>query len=323
MKKLPLLLACALAFFSCEPNEDLVQEQNSENHQQVPLNSSTVMAEYHVRDAEENIIMKYYFDSEGRFIQSHEVSLNFTWNFSYDATNKLIAINKVDLDGILLEGNELVYDDQDKILTLGDRTFKYDSIEEHYSEGSSYELIGPYMDGGTRTYDYSYNQFWYGDPSNPIAQYCFFEGSLRTDTLFGGGTVDTGTCSPLNFLTFTYDGNNNITQRNDSGVASNFQYDNTVNPLFNGTTNLVYVFGFLSQNFTDENYALPYIISENNRTQSFWGTTDSGAISNSYSYEFNANNLPVRATTIANHGATTSEYEYANYYYQGDVIPED
>ncbi|MDG5492763.1 hypothetical protein [Psychroserpens sp. SPM9] len=276
----------------------------------------TIIAEYHIINSEGNPTNKYFFDADGRFEELHTSSTKYL--FAYDNSEKIINITTTDIDDVVIESQDVIYDSEGRITQIGTRHFEFVADENYFIETETYSIDGPYTyedENGDiiEEYEIWYTKY-YGSIGNYVNTLCYYSSIEQTNTTTGEFN-EYGYCT--NFESNDYVNNvGNICTDSD---CVDFGYDNTINPLM-GSTNLINVYGFIRLfPFGSQPSKLNILINANNLT--LMDYSDPSYIV--YSYEFNGNNLPVSGTRQYLDEVGPGEVNlYSRYYYQGDIIPD-
>lgn len=281
------------------------------------LINPNIIAEYHILNSVGEIMTKYSFDSMGQidYISHSFNNVTTIHSFEFDGSEKLINYAKTDDNGFLLESNDITYDSEDRITTIGDRQIEFIEDDPNYfiDSGNFNEDVW-IVDNIEYTESY-YIKYDYLTPNNPILRSCSYsytsEYDLNTETLIDeyGGCGDT--------FWNGFDGNV-FNDCSDTDCVL-FQHDSNTNPL-RSSTNMIEVYNFLRTQLLGFNYdPLFLLFSQNNLVQINY--SDPSYIV--YTYEFNDNNLPVAGNRqYLDELGPGETHPYSNYYYQGDIIPD-
>lgn len=280
-----------------------------------PMPVPPAISQLHILNNEGSISARYFFDENGRYIET--ISTQASMKYSYDSENKISNILTQDFDTGTSISYNIVYDANNRVLSIGDRTFDYDPLTDTYIEevyyNYDYELIGDIE------YVWNlYKKFIFQNPSNPIPQYCSYMELVQTN-LTTGVVTTSGYCESLNSFQTSYV-NNNVTSYGSYESSAHLEFDTGVNPLNDASTNLRYIHGFLfNGNWPHgHNYLL---MSANKITHGEYEPEDPESWA--YLYRLNSFNLPIDMTVQWFYvGQYEGERLAARYYYQGDDIPD-
>ena len=234
---------------------------------------------------------RWFFNADGILNEITKADGTVVQNFSYDTSNRLTNSTLFSSNGTS-QNYTFTYDNNGFVSSVNGQIVNYDSAQAAYYTGDltqSYRLTQINSDkllvyGKTAYHDFDEN----GDS---------FE--IVWDEIMVG-----------------YDTNSNLTGYflNDSCHSST--YDNFSNPLRNATLAICRAFSFIENSqWVDGLYN-----SVNNPLSQNYCSEDPE--SETYSYTFNANNLPVTQTRNDYYfGVFENTFTSAKYYYQGDVLP--
>jgi len=305
-----ILIACTL-LISCSKSDDSLTVA----HLTAPAVVPPAISQLHILDNDGGVYARYLFDENGRYIET--ISTHESMTYSYDSENKITSILTQDFETGTSVSYDIVYDSNDKVLSIGDRTFDYDPLTDSYIEevyyNNDYELIGDLE------YVWNvYKKFIFQNPSNPIPQYCYYIELVITNLVTGEVTTS-GYCDSLQSFQTTYV-DNNVTSHGNYESSAHLEFDTEVNPLNDTFTNLRYIHGFLlNGNWPHgHNYLL---MSANKIVHGEYEPEDPESWA--YSYRLNSFNLPFEMTVQYFYvGQLEAERLAARYYYQGDDIPD-
>ena len=134
MKNIYFLLGILTLFISCSTEESSLDEITI-NHIAASADSS-ILREYHELRPNGDIKFKAKFDSQGRL--SEILKSGLSTKFTYGANDWIINITEEGLDAGSNNAQDILYDSQDRVLSIGDRTFDYDPIGDFYTEDIIY-----------------------------------------------------------------------------------------------------------------------------------------------------------------------------------------
>lgn len=317
MKKIHLfssLLIILLALSACSEDDQTLSSQQIDQ---------TIITEYHkISGNGGGIYEKYKFNNEGLLSQHYAIYNDYTLNYSYNSEKKLINISKKDLNNNLIEETNILYDNNDRVIKVDQLDYVYHEVEDYYHSGEGYDspiisienYNGDNIESSLREYNaYKDSNF------DGVFEHCYYFDAELTNLTTGqyiGNDIETYyNSSPFNF--YWHDGEN-LTASNEYNRRT---HDANTNPLYNNTSNIKYVIGFLHSDYSDGNI-YPDIISKNNVIHHDWDVD--GPEETAYIYDFNNHNLPVNRYSQYYYTGNSEGGQYlsAKYYYQGDIIPE-
>ena len=209
------------------------------------------------------------------------------------------ALRPFSLPASRRDNGDIIYDSQDRVLSIGDRTFDYDPIGAFYTEeiilNYDYDEFGDIIWVQNR-----HERFLMLPNGNPIPQFCEYFEDITTNTNTGQVTIN-GACSENS--THTIYVNSNVTSAGITDDVSAYTFDTKVNPLFYDHSNLPYIAGFLLEQYGHKYASLLYKAISKNKTTSVHWDPSGGPEVTAYVYDLNALSLPT--------------YETAQWYYNG------
>lgn len=322
MKKLHLLFAVLFLIISCSKT-DIKSEETF-----VP--DPTIISEYHELDFNGDIRLKYLFDDNGRIKELIDISNNnIKYKYDFDSNNKLINISKYNEAGNVLTNTDIIYNTEGKIINFGDRTFSYNPDMTNYVSHEDFQFLegsnnfyiedNTYYNSGEPKYDPEFDE--YSEQEITFKYYLENSDGLITswcDQYEVFINYENELLSASNWkASFRVYTNNNFSEEilRNGESENHFNHDSSINSLFQGKTNLIYLSPILNS------YQIDILLSINNVIIQEPSSDDPEH--DEYIYEFNDNDLPTSKTRQAFfQGNLESEYLYASYYYQGDVVPK-
>ena len=302
--------------------------------------TSTIISEFHLFSyihpaTSASLMAKLKFDVNGRISSVEEVSTNIEYVYDFDSNGKLTSIFANGTPFI-----QVSYDANDRITQINDRTFVFNPIMSDYFNALDFNLSSAFSGG--------YDNFYLEDSSiNSTPQ-----GSNTVYTFNALYADDSGYISYFNkdIKLTVYPNGNNTQNTNPTYLAQNryhifynedellhrigvdYSYEglgywgSTINPLHQNDTNLLQIFSFLQPHPTLYKTNIlfnKHLLSNLNIDEH---TLDEGPYQ-LYSFGYYLNNLgmPTYSTrAFLNDSGTNVVYSHreANYYYQGDDIPD-
>lgn len=275
------------------------------------------------------------FDINGRISSAEDVTTNTEYIYDFDANGKLNSIYSNGTPFI-----EVFYDSNDRITQINDRTFVYNPNMSDYINANGYTLPSIFSNEYDNFYleESSIVSLTQGDNQEYTFNILFADESVYNSNfykdvkvlVFPDGSTSTNydpTYLAQNkyYIRYNY---NDLLQR--IGVDYDYEslnYSNsTINPLHQNQTNLLQVFSFLQpyQQLYKTNILFNINLFSNLNIKKHY--LDEGPYT-LYEFGYYLNNLgmPTHSTrTYLINSGTYAVYNYieANYYYQGDVIPD-
>ncbi|MFD0964304.1 hypothetical protein [Pseudofulvibacter geojedonensis] len=283
----------------------------------------TTIKEYHTINYDGAINQKYRFNNKGLLSQYHSTYTDYTFNYEYDASDRVITISKNDLNDNEIESVDILYDNENRISKIGQLEYTYLQNENYYHSGEGYftpevesftDQNGDQIETSMRIYS-TYQDDNLDGIFNRCDYYDTELNNLTTGQYLGNDLEEY--CEYSQFSSYRHDGNNLIS----SNEYDKRTYDTNNNPLYSETSNIKYVIGFLNSSFNN-GHPYPVIISKNNTTHIRWDVD--GPEETAYEFEFNNYNLPKNRYSQGYYTGIPEGEQYisAKYYYQGDTIPE-
>ncbi|TYA57954.1 DUF7507 domain-containing protein [Formosa maritima] len=279
-----------------------------------------IISEYHELNSSGDIRTKYAFNEEGDFYKFSDIGANLSLIFEYDSEGKITIIEETDLLGTVLNSHEISYDTDDRVTSIGNHNYIYNTDEEFYYDEDSY-FESTYEDGDLIYTEIGYLKFLISESSvNSFTDFCNYSYNSVYNTVTESYTEEYTYCNVLLDGIIGHDGINVIAEYNENDDIT-YVHFSSINPVYTDSNNLQMLFDFLKNlNILDNNFNYKVIWSQNNLQSSIPEIEPS---SNIWSYNFNDLELPIEST-IQSYYAGSLEYErlFANYYYQGDTIPD-
>ena len=279
-----------------------------------------IISEYHELNGSGDIRTKYAFNEEGDFYKFSDIGANLSLIFEYDSEGKITIIEETDLLGTVLNTHEISYDTDDRVSSIGNHNYIYNTDEEYYYDEDSY-FESTYEDGDLIYTEIGYLKFLISESSaNSFTDICNYGYNSVYNTVTETYTEEYTYCNVLLDGIIGHDGINVIADYNENDDIT-YEHFSSINPLYTNSNNLQMLFDFLKNlNILDDNFNYKVIWSQNNLQSSIPEIEPS---SNIWFYNFNDLELPINST-IQSYYAGTLEYDrlFANYYYQGETIPD-
>jgi len=279
-----------------------------------------IISEYHELNGSGEIRTKYTFNEEGDFYKFSDIGANLSLIFEYDSDGKITTLVETDLLGTALNSIEISYDTDDKITSIGDHNYIYNSVEEYYYDEDSY-FESTYEAGDLIYTEIGYLKFLTSESAvNNITRYCNYGYDSVYNTVTETYIEEYTYCNVLLDGIIEHDGINVIGHYNENDDLT-YEHFSSINPLYTDSNNLQILYVFLKTlNILNEAFNYKVIWSQNNLQSSIPEIEPSSKI---WLYNFNDLELPINST-IQSYYAGTLEYErlFSNYYYQGDAIPD-
>ncbi len=291
-----------------------------------------IISEYHLITPDSgSITYRYVFDSNGRISKLiNLIEIDNNYSYSFNSNNLLSNISKIDSDDNIVESIDIIYNSENKIISIGNRTFTYNpdlinyvpipgyafpfSIENFYIEDTTY-YISPEPPVGYEqeiTFDY-FKENSEGQITGSCDFYEIYRNHLDEITYQGCFT---------NVL-WGY-GDNQLTLEGTADFASFITFDANTNPMFQGETNLANIAPFFNHHSSPINVEIVFkrdLLSINNIILIEGYEKDPEHTE--FLYALNSINLPIESTIQYYYfDGLDSEHHFSNYYYQGDDIPE-
>ncbi|WP_161791991.1 immunoglobulin-like domain-containing protein [Psychroserpens jangbogonensis] len=300
--------------------------------------SSTIIAECHLFSYNSGVTSlraKLRFDINGRISSVEEVITGTEYFYNFDSNGKLTSIIANGTPFI-----EVFYDANDRITQINDRTFVFNPIMSDYINDFNFNLSNAYSNGYDNHYledssissttqglniDYTFNVLTVED----TGYIRYFKKDLIFRVSNDGSTslITNPDFGVLNVYNIRYDENDLLRQ---IGVDYSYEglvyWNSTINPLHQSQTNLLQIFSFLQpyRELYKTNILFNiHLFSNLNINQHY---LDEGPYT-MYGFGYSLNNLGMPASStrayLVNSG-TWLVYSHieANYYYQGDEIPD-
>ena len=239
------------------------------------------IVEFHTLYVDEQITGRYTFDEKGRLSKFGTHWDDYTTLLKYHDDNRIKSIIRQELDGTLIEIQNVIYDVNGHVISIGERTFSYDPIDNSYTEDSSYNETVYYYDHFEEI-EYSFRKYSIANSTNPIVQYCRYEGYIITNML-SGEVTETLACNGSYQMSISYF-DNNVLSRSQDSFGTSFAYDSNPNPLYHQSSNLEDILGFLYGTINTPKDQLLFTISANNRIFTHWDN-DGGPETTEYIFE--------------------------------------
>ena len=229
------------------------------------------------------------------------------WNF----TNGILE-NIVKADGTFIE--QFIYNPNNQLI----QNIKYNNVgevDQNYIITYNSDGIITQVNGTMYQYNLSENKYFYNNQAT-------YECHLNTDGLITSSNylyIDGEDYYGEDYYC-NFDSNSNLTSLSAFGFSFtkftvNFNYNTTINPLKNATLSLS-----KAKSLYDVPFFTKGLVSNNNLAGDVYDKL--APESSTFSYTYNANNLPVTQTQNDYYfGQLEGSHVSAHYYYQGDVFP--
>lgn len=275
-----------------------------------------IISEYHELNDSGEIRTKYTFNEEGDFYKFSDIGANLSLIFEYDSEGKITTLMETDLLGTTLNSIEISYDTDDKITSIGDHNYIYNSVEEYYYDEDSY-FESTYEAGDLIYTEIGYLKFLTSESAvNNITRYCNYGYDSVYNTVTETYIEEYTYCNVLLDGIIGHDGINVIGHYNENDDLT-YEHFSSINPLYTDTNNLQILYVFLKTlNILNDTFNYKVIWSQNNLQSSIPEIDPS---TKTWSYNFNDLELPIDSTIQISDAGT---WLFANYYYQGDTIPD-
>jgi len=279
-----------------------------------------IISEYHELNSSGEIRTKYAFNEEGDFYKFSDIGANLSLIFEYDSEGKISTIEETDILGTVLNTHEISYDTNDRVTSIGDHNYIYNTDEEFYYDEDSY-FESTYEDGDLIYTEIGYLKFMTSESAvSSFTDFCNYSYNAVYNTVTESYTEEYSYCNTLLDGIIGHDGINVIADYNENDDIA-YEHFSSFNPVYTDSNNLQMLFDFLKNlNILNDTFNYKVIWSQNNLQSSIPEIEPSSKI---WFYSFNDLELPTEST-IQSYYAGSLEYEglFANYYYQGDTIPD-
>ncbi len=207
--------------FSCSSDDDIVLQTQAMGLKKITYSTN-------------NYIL---FDTQERIDIIN--SLHRTTQFNYDAQSRVSSISVTENGATLV--HNVIYDANDKIRSIGSRTFTYDSLLNQYGEDSTYGFFQEITSTYTETE--TWQRLYRGNIDNNLLDQCDY--SLITIVDANGVTTGRAEeCFSVGSFSFYFNVDNNISVGEEFPEV--IDYSSTINPANqSGKSNLDHLFGFL------------------------------------------------------------------------------
>lgn len=279
-----------------------------------------IISEYHELNSSGDVRTKYTFNEEGDFYKYSDIGENLSLIFEYNPEGKITTIEETDLLGTVLNTHEISYDSNDRVESIGDHNYIYNTDEEFYYDVDSY-FESTYEDGDLIYTEIGFLKFLTSESAvNNITRFCNYGYDSIYNTVTETYIEEYTYCNVLYEGVIGHDGINVTGDYNENDDLT-YEHFSSINPLYTDSNNLQILYVFLKTlNILNYSFNYKVIWSQNNLLSSIPEIEPSSKI---WSYNFNDIELPINST-IQSYYAGTLEYErlFAKYYYQGDEIPD-
>jgi hypothetical protein len=302
--------------------------------------TSTVIAEIHLFSYNQStqitsLRAKLRFDVNGTISSVEDAITGTEYFYNFDSSGKLTSIIANGTPFI-----EVFYDSNDRITQINDRTFVFNPIMSEYINDFNFNLSNAYSYGYDNHYleDSSINSTTQGPNINYTFNVLTVEDTgyiryFKEDLAFtvspdGSTSLNTNPdYDVFNIYNIRYD-ENDLLRR--IGVAYGYEglvyWNSTINPLHQNQTNLLQIFSFLQPYPTLYKTNILFNIHLFSNLNINKHYLDEGPYT-MYGFGYNLNNLGMPASSTRaylNNSGINLVYSHieANYYYQGDDIPD-
>jgi uncharacterized repeat protein (TIGR01451 family) len=282
-----------------------------------PTTDTTIISQFHVLNSDGDPYMKFYFDHYGQLYKIYFTDLRsqpYTvsiYDFEFDSEQRLINYTKNDENGVPIWSSDVIYDSENRVVSLGTRQIEF--VDEGYGY---YIDLSNYSEDVWTIGDIEYTERYFNKYSisntNPMLSVCNYSYSSEYNTVTEEFS-EYGGCGDI----FWNNYNNNVTTDCSDTDCVGFGYFQTTNPVYSNT-NLINLYPLVHLFWGNYN-PLFFLFSQNNLGSINY--SDPSMIV--FSYTLNENNLPESSTRqYIDELGPQPERAFANYYYQGDVIPD-